>query len=272
MNIAVLSLSTPGAQVAEDILKAIPDTELHLHVDVPGYEGIPRFERVIDKTAELFPAYDGLVFIMPTGVAVRAIAPLIQHKKKDPAVVAVDIGGRWAVSLLSGHEGGANNLANAVANALDGEPIISTSTEARRSLIAGVGCRRGTAAATILEAIDLALANIRAERGCLRMIASVNAKAQEPGLISAAATLDVPLRIIGDERIRQCPRDFSPTAAARHIDVPAVAEPAALLGGWRTSLCLRKLIHNGVTVALAREACPWSASDPAEPPTVPPLL
>ena len=53
----------------------------------------------------------GLVYVVPVGVAVRAIAPLIRHKTTDPAVVAVNVGGRWAVSLLSGHEGGANQLA-----------------------------------------------------------------------------------------------------------------------------------------------------------------
>ena len=50
--------------------------------------------------------YDGLVYIAPCGVVVRAIAPFLEHKTKDPAVVVVDVGGRWAVSLLSGHEGG----------------------------------------------------------------------------------------------------------------------------------------------------------------------
>ena len=271
MKLAIFTLSTPGAEVAQHLLTAMPEARLFVHRDVPGYEHVPRFGRIAEQTAKCFERYDGLIYIMPTGVVVRAIASHLTDKKRDPAVVAIDIGGRWAVSLLSGHEGGANVLCNRVANALDAEAMISTSTEARRSIIAGVGCRRGTTAGSIIAAIDIALENIHARRDCLRMLASVQAKVDEAGLIDAAAELELPLRIIGDERIRALGPAVTPTAAARHLGLPAVAEPAALLGGWRTTLCLPTMKHQGVTVALAREACPWSASDPAAAPIVPPL-
>ena len=84
----------------------------------------------MDLTEQIFASYTGLVYIAPTGVVVRAIAPLLRHKTTDPAVVVVDVGGRWAVSLLSGHEGGANELAVTVANILGAEPVVSTTTEA----------------------------------------------------------------------------------------------------------------------------------------------
>ena len=98
-----------------------------------------------------------MVFAVPTGVAVRAIAPLIKHKKEDPAVVVLDVVGRFAISLLSGHEGGANDLALAVGNILGAEPVITTTTEALKTVIVGVGCRRGASAQKIQEAVEAAL-------------------------------------------------------------------------------------------------------------------
>ena len=65
-------------------------------------------------TEKAFTAYDALVFVGAVGIAVRAIAPFVQNKSTDPAVVAVDEAGRFAVPLLSGHLGGANDLARRI--------------------------------------------------------------------------------------------------------------------------------------------------------------
>jgi cobalt-precorrin 5A hydrolase len=61
-----------------------------------------RFSKIADLTAALFPVCRGLVYAAPCGVVVRAIAPLVKSKHEDPAVVVVDAGGRWAVSLHMG--------------------------------------------------------------------------------------------------------------------------------------------------------------------------
>lgn len=70
-----------------------------------------------------------MIFITAAGIAVRAIAPLVKDKKEDPAVVLVDEKGRYTVSLLSGHLGGANRLAREIAGHLGGEAIITTATD-----------------------------------------------------------------------------------------------------------------------------------------------
>ena len=67
---------------------------------------------------------------MATGIVVRMIAPLLRSKDKDPAVVAIDDAGKFAVSLLSGHLGGANGLAGRCASLLGGTPVITTATDA----------------------------------------------------------------------------------------------------------------------------------------------
>lgn len=78
---------------------------------------------------KIFHAYDALIFIMACGIVVRSIAPYIKDKQSDPAVVVVDELGRFAVSLLSGHIGGANRLAGRVAAVMGGIPIITTATD-----------------------------------------------------------------------------------------------------------------------------------------------
>jgi precorrin-4 methylase len=63
-------------------------------------------DRIAEITASLSPVCRSLVCAASCFVVVRAIVPLIKSKYEDPAVVVLDAGGRWAVSLLSGHEGG----------------------------------------------------------------------------------------------------------------------------------------------------------------------
>lgn len=76
-----------------------------------------------------FDRYDSLVCIMATGIVVRILAPLIVHKTSDPAVVVLDQKGKYAISLLSGHLGGANDLAREMAAISGGEAVITTATD-----------------------------------------------------------------------------------------------------------------------------------------------
>lgn len=72
---------------------------------------------------------DGIIFISSTGIAVRAIAPYIQKKDKDPGVVVVDLSAKYAINILSGHLGGGNELTLRVAEILGAEPVITTATD-----------------------------------------------------------------------------------------------------------------------------------------------
>ncbi len=200
-----------------------------------------RFTRIADLTAALFPVCRGLVYAAPAGVVVRAIAPLIRSKYEDPAVVVLDAGGRWAVSLLSGHEGGANALAIRVANILGAEPVITTTTEALKSVIVGIGCRRGTPAERIVAAVREALAEAGVALEEVRLLASADLKADEAGLLAAAEALGVPVRFIPSAEIRASTREFSHSDFVEEkVNLPAVAEPAALLAGRRTRFICRK--------------------------------
>ncbi len=69
------------------------------------------------------------IFIGAAGIAVRAIAPFIVHKSKDPPVIVIDSKGRYVINLLSGHWGGGNNLAIFLAEILNAHPILTTASD-----------------------------------------------------------------------------------------------------------------------------------------------
>lgn len=81
-------------------------------------------------TAEHFAPGAGLVYVGACGIAVRAVAPHLTAKDKDPAVVAIDEQGHFAVPLVSGHLGGANALARQIAAACGAVPVVTTATDA----------------------------------------------------------------------------------------------------------------------------------------------
>ncbi|MEB3355322.1 MAG: precorrin-3B C(17)-methyltransferase [Synechococcales bacterium] len=78
-----------------------------------------------DHLAHLWDSHQGFIFCLATGAVVRLIAPLLRHKSEDPAVVVVDESGRYAISLCSGHQGGADRLAQGVAHLLGGVPVLT---------------------------------------------------------------------------------------------------------------------------------------------------
>jgi cobalt-precorrin 5A hydrolase len=143
MKMALITLSAEGAAVLMKLAARLSNTNTFIHKDVPGEYKAARFESIVTLTADIFGRHDGLIYVAPCGVVVRAIAPVIKSKLTDPAVVVIDAAGRFSISLLSGHEGGANELALKVGNILDAEPVITTTTEALKSVIVGIGCRRG---------------------------------------------------------------------------------------------------------------------------------
>ena len=257
MKTALITLSEEGAKLLAPLAAALPETRLFVHESVREAPEAERFAQIADLTAALFPLCRGLVYASPAGVVVRAIAPLIRNKLEDPAVVCIDAGGRWVVSLLSGHEGGANALTIRIANILGAEPVVTTTTEALKSVIVGIGCRRGTPAERIVAAVRSALADAGVTLDEVRLLASADIKADEAGLLAAAEALGVPIRFIAAAEIRACLRDFSHSDLVKEkVNLPAVAEPAALLAGRRTRYICRKRTYNGITIALSREVFP----------------
>ena len=121
MNCAYLAFTAKGLALAQQLAQTCPGS-----VSRCGLGGVT----LAGWTAQQFAAADALVFVGAAGIAVRAIAPHCQSKATDPAVVVLDECGRFAVPLLSGHLGGANDLACRLAAACGAVPVITTATDA----------------------------------------------------------------------------------------------------------------------------------------------
>lgn len=78
---------------------------------------------------KIFNGFDLFVFFLALGATVRLIAPFIKDKLTDPAVIVIDEGGKFAISLLSGHMGGGNEFAEKASNFLGAIPVITTATD-----------------------------------------------------------------------------------------------------------------------------------------------
>lgn len=84
--------------------------------------------------AERWEASGNIICIMAAGIVVRAAAPLLKHKATDPAVVVLDENGSYAISLLSGHIGGANELARRIAGHIGAQAVITTASDVQGRL------------------------------------------------------------------------------------------------------------------------------------------
>lgn len=121
-------------------------------------------EPVGTLTGRLFAQVDGIIYIGAAGIAVRAIAPCLKDKMTDPAVVVADEKGRYAVSLLSGHVGGANSLTCKVAEILGGEPVITTASDVQEITATDVWAKeRGLLLSDRIAAREVAAALVDGE-------------------------------------------------------------------------------------------------------------
>lgn len=128
-EIAVWALTPGGLKIARKIVGQMPHAVLMLSESIYDYTDAVCFQRLGPAVNQYFHQFQGHVFVMATGIVVRMIAGHLQHKTTDPGVVVVDDKGQFAISLVSGHLGGANALARAVATVTEGVPVITTATD-----------------------------------------------------------------------------------------------------------------------------------------------
>ena len=130
MKYAVISVSRTGAELGQIVRAALSDDVVCYEREGAESGGTARyFTKTLALTEEIFSRYDGLLYIMAAGIAVRAVAPHVASKAFDPAVLVMDECGRHCISLLSGHLGGANAWAREVAAAVGADPVITTATD-----------------------------------------------------------------------------------------------------------------------------------------------
>ena len=138
MKIGMICFTARGTAICRLLCRRFRDTGTECTGYVPQRfwkpeweaEGIrPQDKSLSEWTGSMFEEKRALVFIGAAGIAVRAIAPFVRDKMTDPPVVAADEAGHFCIPLLSGHVGGANELAERMADWLQGIPVITTATD-----------------------------------------------------------------------------------------------------------------------------------------------
>ncbi|MBI5789589.1 MAG: cobalamin biosynthesis protein [Candidatus Schekmanbacteria bacterium] len=249
MPTAVLALNPYSQAVAQKIKNYLGDEAVLF---------APPEEKLSDWLVSRWGDFNAWVFVLPLGVVIRIIAPLIKSKYRDPAVVTVDEGGRYFISTLSGHEGGANLLAQRLATALCAEAVITTATEARKDLVIGLGCRRGVTCQQVLETIQEGLKLAGRDLNQVRLLASIDIKHDETGLLEAARNLGLPINFIPQAWLKDADLDYERSALVeKHLGIGGVAQPCALLSGKRTKIILPRTIINRMTISIAQENSTW---------------
>ncbi|MEO5360352.1 MAG: precorrin-6A reductase [Nitrospirota bacterium] len=264
MDIAVFCITQNGAALAQ---KIAAETAADLFVksgvlpgaliDTKSRSKVHTFDSISAHTAEVFNQYGGLVFVMSLGIVNRLIAPLMKNKLEDPAVVTIDEAGRFAISTLSGHEGGANALTYLISSITGAQPVVTTATDSLRIYTCGVGCVKGAKKEAITAAITEGCKKASITTDNLRCLASAWVKKDEQGLLDAAAALHLYIRFIPkwmiDMYYERNTTAVKSDMVFKSIGVYGVSEPAAVLCGSSSRLVLPKTIFDGVTVAIARE-------------------
>ena len=133
-RIAIVAVSRSGAALAGRLAAALDNATLYLarRAAAANADAATRLYDLPLRPViqELFATHHALVVFLPLGATVRLLAPVLGNKRQDPAVVCVDDAGRYAVSLLSGHVGGADALAQRVAAALGAQAIVTSASDA----------------------------------------------------------------------------------------------------------------------------------------------
>ncbi|MFE1340969.1 precorrin-3B C(17)-methyltransferase [Streptomyces sp. NPDC058733] len=297
--IGLISATAAGAAARDRLAAAWPER-------TRVYDG-----PVADAVRRAFAECEQLVCFLATGAVVRLVAPLLGDKASDPGVVCVDEGGRFAVPVLGGHGGGANDLAAEVGEVLGAVPVVTTATDAvglagldtlglpvegavaavsralldgepvaleaevawplpplpvaeqggaytirvtdravaagerevllrPPTLVVGVGASKGAPVDEVLTLVEGALAEAGLCVRSLAELATVDAKAGEPGIVEAAERLGVPLVTYPAEELAAVEVPNPSDAPLAAVGTPSVAEAAALARGGELLVPKRK--------------------------------
>lgn len=136
---ATVAITKHGVEIARNLAEHFPGTDIYyMSKFARGDEqekGYQMFEGSVKLILpDLFKSYSGLIIIISLGAVVRMIAPILEDKKKDPAVVVIDDRGEHVISVLSGHLGGANELTREVAKIIRARPVITTASDVQQTI------------------------------------------------------------------------------------------------------------------------------------------
>jgi cobalt-precorrin 5A hydrolase len=132
-GIAVVAITRRGVETALKIKEALDKAGFSSSVYAPkkyNQNGVVLLEgKLAEFVKDAYGKVDAIVAVMATGIIIRAVAPYLESKLTDPAVIGVDATGKFVISLLSGHYGGANELTRIIAKGTKATPVITTASD-----------------------------------------------------------------------------------------------------------------------------------------------
>lgn len=129
-NITIISFTKKGGDINKRLTDILSESDITSYtLEKYWFDNRVKPLGNLKETVKRHFTDDAVIFIGAVGIAVRSIAPYIKDKFCDPAVLVIDELGRYVIPLLSGHVGGANELANYIGEALSAAPIITTATD-----------------------------------------------------------------------------------------------------------------------------------------------
>lgn len=137
MKLAIISFTENGIKLSQTVAKRLSGRKVTLYTKCSRYTAedlnVQRVKESLQVwTAQRMAEGDALLFIGACGIAVRAIAPNLTDKLHDVPVLVMDEEGQYVVPILSGHVGGANELAHELAGLMDACPVITTATDVQK--------------------------------------------------------------------------------------------------------------------------------------------
>ena len=155
MKAAIFAYSRRGCSTALRVRQALCTQEDECRCYAPKKYADGEFQAITTScsvfTAPVFAWADVMVFVGAAGIAVRSIAPYVRDKRTDPAVLVVDELGKFVISLLSGHIGGANEQANSLADKLGAVSVVTTATDINKKFSADAWAARQGLAVTSMR-------------------------------------------------------------------------------------------------------------------------
>ena len=136
-NVAILAITKNGISIGRKIKKIYHDWNLYVPEKFSdGIQDTVWFDEPTSKKIEhLFKTSDALICLFSLGAVIRLIAPYLKDKKTDPAVLVIDDGAGFVISVLSGHLGGANKLSEEIAGKLGAKAVITTAADVNKTIV-----------------------------------------------------------------------------------------------------------------------------------------
>ena len=247
--IRIVALTEAGLKLANQLQLKLADTEVWF-----------KPEPFKEKIQSAFNQKESLVLICATGIAVRTLAPVIKSKHDDPPVIVMDEPGHFVIPLLSGHEGGANDLAASIADLIKGQLVLTTSKPYLKPVYTvGMGCERDCPQSVLNDLLSEAFEKSGLSLEQIHSINSIDIKTDEAGLTSLSSAVDLPFAVWTKENLTDVEHLLSEKSdyVFETVGVYGVAESAALyaaqqLTGEPAELVLTKIKNKRATCAIAR--------------------